>query len=176
MKTKKDIDAAILAATGVAREIDDVRAKRQRFHDDPMLAAMTRSVTAAIVQTLADCTQTEPAFRESAPAERQALAAALLESGANERKAARYRSASGVYNALAAAEALLNLVRREYALSESLLALTTALNSPATHATISSSLKMNDAALSSLEMLCDGMRGGSGTHTDPASGSGAGDE
>jgi hypothetical protein len=160
LKTKKDIDNAILAATAIAREIDGVRlpVKRRRFPEDNLLRMLTRATATALTTTLRETTEVEPEFQTLRPASRQALATVLLESGTAERKQ-RYRSDSCAYNALTACEALCALARREYALSESLLALTTALSLPATQDTINNGLKMSEAAVASLTLLCDGMRG-----------------
>lgn len=158
LKTKKDIDNAILAATAIAREIDGVRLKRRRFPEDNLLRMLTRATATALTTTLRETTEVEPEFQTLRPASRQALATVLLESGTAERKQ-RYRSDSCAYNALTACEALCALARREYALSESLLALTTALSLPATQDTINNGLKMSEAAVASLTLLCDGMRG-----------------
>jgi hypothetical protein len=54
-------------------------------------------------------------------------------------------------------------VRREYALSETLLALTTALSSPATQTTINTGLKMSDTALTALMAACNEMRASPGS-------------
>jgi hypothetical protein len=162
LKTKKDIDHAITSATGIAKELEDVRSKRQRFCDDPILAALTRCATTAVAQTLRDAAQDEPTFRKSTAVALQPLTTALLESGIEERKV-RYRSSSCAYTALMASEALLALVRREYALSETLLALTTALSSPATQTTINTGLKMSDTALTALMAACNEMRASPGS-------------
>ena len=163
LKTKKDIDNAVMFATSVAREIDSVRAKRQRFHEDPMLHAMTSRAARGFLQTLEESSRVDPHFRKFPPAAQQLqqLTTVLLESGAEERKA-RYKSDSCAYKSLAASQALLTLLRREYALAETLLAVTTALSSASTQATLNTSLKMSDAAMASLTSLCDQMRASSG--------------
>jgi hypothetical protein len=157
LKTKKDIDSAIATATTIAREIEGVRLKRQRFHDDSLLGVLTHFTRDALVQTLEQSAEQEQHFQTLKPASRQALTTALLESGLGERKK-RYKSDACAYNALTACEALFALARREYALSETLLALTTALSSPATQMTVSNNLKMNTSALASLTSLCAQMR------------------
>jgi hypothetical protein len=157
IKTKKDVDNAMMTAMAIAKELDGVRSKRRRFQDDPVLAELTQCTAAAVAETLQRSSSMETGFRKANPGSLQSLTTALLDSGIGERKA-RYRSESCAYNALTASQALLALIRREYALSETLLALTTALSSPITQATISGSLKMNDAALASLASLCDQMR------------------
>jgi hypothetical protein len=162
LKTKKDIDKAILAATAIAKEIDGVRLKRQRFPDDDLLRLLTGATADALTTTLRETSRLEPDFQRLKQSSRHALATVLMESGAAERKQ-RYRSDSCAYNALAACEALCALARREYALSETLLALTTALRSPTTQATINSDLKMSEPAVASLTVLCEGMRGPSST-------------
>jgi hypothetical protein len=161
LKTKKDIDSAIVTATAIAREIEGVRLKRQRFHDDSLLGVLTHFTRDALVHTLEQSAEQEQHFQTLKPASRQALTTVLLESGLSERKE-RYKSDACAYNALTAGEALFALARREYALSETLLALTTALSSPATQMTVNHSLKMNTAALESLTALCDQMRADSG--------------
>jgi hypothetical protein len=166
LKTKKDVDNAIIAATSIAREIGVVRAKRQRFHQDPVLHALTSNAANGFLRTFEESSRADPDFRKFPPAGQalQPLTTALLESGLQESKA-RYRSDSYAYNALSASQALLALLRREYALAETLLAVTTTLSSPATQTTITSSLKMSDTAVVSLTSLCEQMRASSGPGT-----------
>jgi hypothetical protein len=164
LKTKKEIDSAIDTATSLAKEIDVVRQKRQRFDDDPILRSMTAWTTSALAHTLLDSSsKAQPLFERSTTASLQPLTTALLESGLRERKP-RNSSMSCAYAALTASQALLDLVRREYALSESLLAVTTALSSTTTRETIDNALKMNDAAVASLTTHCDRMLRSSDTH------------